>query len=227
MQGFSLLEIMVTVAIISIMAGSVVVGFNSFGQTVRVRETAGVISDTVRNLELEMIRREYDKQTLRFEEDFMLLESEVENQNLTLSWKGVGGSCPAGQGWMEIDNTGSPDTIFLAKRDQYDNNLEIIPIGAGVLSIYCENFSDSEENELRFQAFKGSDKSQVIRFKHFNIRRSDLSDPAEITAGTNYSLEISAPYGTKQFFNNGAPEMGTVELTLSTEDSSETITLQQ
>ena len=59
MKGFSLLEIMVTVAIIGVMAGSVVVGFNSFGDTVRVRETAGVLTDTVKRLELETIRRDF------------------------------------------------------------------------------------------------------------------------------------------------------------------------
>lgn len=218
---------MVTVAIISIMAGSVVVGFNSFGQTVRVREPAGVVLDTIKNLELEMIRHEYDKQTVHFEEDFMVVEAEPENETLKLNWKGMGGDCPDEYGWLEMDNSGSPDTIFLAKRDQYGNNIEITPVGAGLVTDACIEFIASDETEWDYQLFKDANRSQTVRFIHFNIRRGDASGEAKITAGTNYTLELSAPYAAKQFYSGGAPENGTVELTLSTEDSSETITLQQ
>ena len=218
---------MVTIAIISIMAGSVVIGFNSFGQTVRVRETAGVITDTLSNLELEMIRREYSKQTVHFEEDFIVIEAQPESPELTLNWKGMGGDCNSDMGWMEIDNTGSPDTIFLAQRDEYGNNVEIVPIGAGLVVDKCVDFYESDETQWLFQLFKDSKKSQAIRFMHFNIRRSDLAANAKITAGTDYTLEISSPYAAKQYYLNDVPANGTVELTLSTEDSSETVTLQK
>lgn len=228
MKGFSLLEIMVTIAIISIMAGSVVVGFSSFGQTVRVRETAGVISDTVKNLELEMIRREYDKQIVHFEEDFLVIEARPEGQSLKLNWMGMGGgSCDDDMGRIEVDNSGSPDTIFLAKRDQYGNNLEIVPIGAGMAEDRCVDFYESEETAETYQLFKGSDRSQAIRFIHFNIRRGDLSSNAQVTAGNNYTLELNAPYAAKQYYDGGIPANGTIQLTLSTQDSNETITLQQ
>lgn len=225
MKGFSLLEIMVTVAIISIMAGSVVIGFNSFGQTVRLRETAGVITDTVKNLELEMIRREYKKQTVNFEPDYLVVEAEVENQTLPLIWEGLGGDCLPEEEWLKIDNSGSLSPVYLAQRDQYGNNIEIASIKAFTVGKACVAFKDSEETEWQYQVFRGSQGSQIIRFLHFNIRRDDSKDKPTIKPN-KYTLEISAPYAAKEFFDDGDPPSGPVTLTIQNDESSEDITLQ-
>jgi len=218
---------MVVVAIISIMSGTVVLGFNSFGQTVRVRETAGVITDLIKNMELGMIRRDYKKQTIHFAPDYLVTEAEAEEQDpdLLLSWNGPSGTCGNAEE-LAIQNN-SLSVVYLAKRDNHENNMEINPISPGAVT-ECINFKNSEEPEWQYQLFSGSKKSQTIRFLHFNIRRDDQSNLPAIEQGPpTYTLEISAPYAGETFYKNGTPTTAPVVLTLKKEDSSETITLQK
>jgi|GEM_PF-2680259 len=227
-KGFSLIEIMVVVAIMAIMASGVVIGFGSFEKTVRVRETAGVITDTVKNLELEMIRRDYTKQTVHFEENYLVSEAEVENQVLALKWVGPGGSCGADE-QLEADNMGSSTPVYLAQRDQYGNNLKITVIPASTKLTVCVPFLTSEQTEWNYQLFRGSEVSQAVRFIHFNIRRGeDSSQLVTINAGNNYTLQITAPYATKEFYDGSALETGEVKLTVGNVDGqTEDIILQQ
>ena len=221
-KGFSLLEIMVVVAIISIMAASVVVGFGSFESTVRTRETAGVISDTLKNLELEMIRRDYVKQTVHFEPEYLIVETQVENQTLGLKWNGPGG-CAEGEE-LEITNTVSPTPVYLARRDRYGNNMEINAF-TGASETACVDFAESEETEWQYQLFTGADRSQVIRFIHFNVRRGD-KDVVSIQ-NNDVTLEISAPYAGKKYYDDGTPATGTVALQLQDGGDPVTLTLQE
>lgn len=217
---------MVTVAIISIMSGSVVIGFNSFADTVRVRETAGVITDRIKNLELEMIRRDYLKQTIHFEPDYLVAEAQVENQNtdLLLSWNRQG-ACAEGEEELEIENK-SAETIYLAKRDQDDNNMEIKAITPGLVTKECISFKNSEEGEWQYQLFEGGSQSQTIRFLHFNIRRGDDNNLPAINSN-DYTLEITAPYASKTFYDDDTLTTDPVTITISNEDSTEDIFLQK
>lgn len=228
MKGFSLLEIMVVVAIVGIMASSVVIGFNSFGETVRTKETAGVITDLIKRLELEMIRRDYTKQTVHFEEDYLAVEAHVEGEvsdtSFSLKWLGTGGSCSPDEEVLEIENK-QPTPVYLAKRDQYGNNLEIQPISPGPPEYECVDFLNSEETEWQYQVFSGSQGSQIIRFLHFNIRRDSGNQPA--LNSNNYTLEISAPYASKEIYDGATLETGPVTLTLQNGGDPEIITLQE
>lgn len=221
MKGFSLLEIMVTVAIVAIMASSVVIGFNSFGETVRTRETAGVITDTLKNLELETIRRDYKSQLIHFKPDYLVVEVQVENQNpdMTLTWNGRNGNCEE----LDIANdTGS--VVYLTQRDQNGNNMQIQAYPGN--DTICVDFLDSEETEWQYQLFKGGDRSQIIRLIHFNIRRDNSSEKPAIQPPHPYSLKITAPYASKEFYKNDDPWTGSVELELQDGGEPVTITLQ-
>lgn len=227
MKGFSLVEIMVVVAIIAIMASSVVIGFGSFERTVRVRETAGVITDTLKKLELDMIRRDYARQTIHFEKDYLVSEAEAENQASFFSLDRSGNPCPDGEELEATNTSGSP--IYLAQRDAEGNNLEIsiIPISATPKEV-CVKFMDSEEAEWNYQLFKGSEVSQTIRFIHFNIRRDDDSSTRAVITDNNYTLQITAPYAAKEFYDNGILTDGPVLLTVkNNDDQHETVTLQE
>ena len=217
-KGFSLVEIMVVVAIMAIMAVTVVVSFGSFEKTVRVRETAGVITDTIKNLELEMVRRDYAKQTIHFEPNYLISEAEAENQtsSFLLKWDG---KCASGDEKLIADNaTTSP--VYLAQRDAEGNNLNIsvIPIMPNPTTI-CVPFLGSKETEWDYQLFKGSEVSQTIRFLHFNIRRGeDVSQLVTLTNANNYTLQITAPYATKEFYKDDLLEIGEVKLTVGNVD---------
>jgi len=216
---------MVTIAIISIMAGTVTIGFGSFIQTVRLQQTKGVITDTISNLTPEILRDEYQKQTVHFDEDYLVIEAEVENQSLSLKWNGEG-ACGTGKEELEIDNTGPSNHVHFAKKDKYENNIDIISIAPLISEIICVDFIDSEKTEWQYQLFRDSDVSQVIRLIHFNIRRND-ADTVKITNGNNFTFEISAPYATEKFYDNGNQTTGTVALTIENEGGLEIITLQE
>lgn len=216
---------MVVVAIMSIMASSVVLGFNSFEKTIRVRETAGVITDIIKNLELDMLRRDYTRQTVHFNQDYLVSEAENENQTLTLKYDT---GCTGGKETLKADNSGSATPVYLAQRDPEGNNLNLSLIPAGTTQTVCVDFLHSKESEWDYQLFSGSDISQTIRFIHFNLRRDD--DPstwARITAGSNYTLQITAPYADKTFYDNGTLTTGTVNLSVTNAEAAETVTLQQ
>lgn len=225
-RGFSLIEIMVVVAIMGIMASSVVIGFSSFEMTVRVRETAGVITDTIKNLELEMIRRDYAKQTIHFEKDYLVSEAEAGGQTGSFSLDRNGVSCSGGE---ELKATnGLTSAIYLAQRDAEGNNLNITVIPSGPATTVCVPFLNSEETEWDYQLFKGSEVSRTIRFLHFNIRRGeDVSQLVAITDGNDYTLQITAPYADKEFYDGVTLETGEVKLTVGNGDSKEEIILQE
>ena len=226
MKGFSLLEIMVTVAIISVMAASVVIGFNGFGATVRLQETAGVITDTVKKLELETVRRDYLTNFVRFETDYLVVESEAKNQTLAvLDYVGVDGTgeCATGEAELKVNNSESFG-INLAQRDEYGNNINLSHIPAGDTETICADFSSSEETEWQYQAFGDGKVSQVIRLIHFNIRRDSLTEPVQIS-DNDYTLEITAPYA-KKIYKDGTSEINEITLELTSGDlDPETVTL--
>lgn len=229
MKGFSLVEIIVVVAIMAVMASSVVIAFGSFETTVRVRETAGTITDIIKNLELDMIRRDYIKQTVRFAEDYLISEAEVENQTLSLDYV-LGPGCPAGEEKLIPNNLSSATPAFLAQRDALGNNLSIQVIPGSSNEKVCVPFYNSAETEWQYQLFRGGEVSQVIRFLHFNLRREDPeSTQTKITEGTNYTLQITAPYADKSFYDAGVLTADEVNLVVKSFDGevSETLTLQE
>lgn len=207
---------MVVVAIMAIMAGSVSVGLSSLGDTVRVRETAGVITDIIKKIELESIRREFKKVTINFESDYLALEQESDGDSSSLTWLGMGaGSCEQGEGALHIVNPSPSDPINLAKRDEYGNNIEIQNYDAGADEDICVDFISTDDTQWVYQAFSDTENSQIIRLIHFNVRREGGATEVQITDGNNYTLEIESPYAKKTYYDSGIPATGTVTLELS------------
>ena len=215
---------MVTVAIISIMTGSVVVGFGSFGQTIRLQETKGIITDTINNLALEMNQRMYQQQVIHVKENYLIVEAKPVNESLILKWNGQG-ACGPDEEELEADNTGSPDLVHLAYRDRLGNNRRLEGIKPSAKKTFCVNFTDAKDTQWRYQMFGSGRLSQSIRFIHFNIRRGD-PDLVRITGGNEYTVELSAPYAAKKLYSNGAPETGHAEISVENEGSTDTIVLQ-
>lgn len=226
-KGFSLLEIMVVVAIMAIMASTVVVSFGAFEKTVRVRETAGVITDTIKNLELEMIRRDYIGQTIHFEKDYLVSEAEAENQTTSFSLKRADTGACGDKDELEANNS-LTSPVYLAQRDAEGNNLNISVIPASSATPVCVAFLDSKETEWDYQLFQGSAVSQTIRFLHFNVRRGDSPSNRVSIVDNDFTLQITAPYGTKEFYDGSAPTTDEVKLTVENadKDSKEEIILQ-
>ena len=206
--GFSLLEIIVTVSIIAVLSVSAVVGFRYMGDTLRTKEAKGIITDTIKKVELEMIRESYQKSTINFLEDYLVVVSEPEENNLELT---LGASCSNGHN-IEFGSDGN-----LIKKDGEGETLSAKTVVSGTDE--CVEFTESSETEWQYQIISNGDQSNIIRFIHFNINRTNPSG-ITISSGVGATMAIEAPYAKKTLSTDP------ISLEISGENSSETLTIQ-
>ena len=217
--GFTLLEVMVVMAIIGIMSATVLIGIDTFGKSVRVEETAGVIQDVIKKMQLETTQGDFETNELHFENNFLAVESGLMGSSLELNYLGLGAnSCKSHEATLELKKMG--EVTYLIKKDEKGNSLETKTFKND--QTLCLDFSSSKETEWQFETFSGSDHSNVIRLIHFNINRSDLNTPIGIVNGKAKSVLISAPFGKKEYFENQIKQE-TLSLTLTDGDENETI----
>jgi four helix bundle protein len=212
-KGFSLVELIVVAAIIAIMSVSGVVGFRYMGDTLRTKEAAGVITDTVKKAEMEIMREEYAKNTIHFLSDYLVIVSEPADKSLGLTVS----DCTEGR-QLNYGSNGN-----LVKTDGDGNRLEIKTVASGTNDCIID-FPSSDETEWRYQLTDSSSPdtkfSDIIRFIHFNVDRVNLSD-IKVTGGEGKTVAIEAPYGKKTITD------GTFNLTVtSPENHQETLTIQ-
>ncbi|MFH1012167.1 MAG: prepilin-type N-terminal cleavage/methylation domain-containing protein [Candidatus Peregrinibacteria bacterium] len=213
--GFSLIELTVVVAILAVMAGSVLVGFNSFGGTINARETVGRIGDIIRESEMAILQGDYQKISIHFFEDYLVLEEAPAEAELPLS---LGNTCVLDlRNGHDLNGSGT-----LYKKDEEDRLLEIVTLA--LFPPLCANFEGAEESEWRYQLISGDQPSPVLRFFHFN-----LGTDYKLRLGEDaYRLEIEAPYNKKQLYKNNSFYTGSVALPLyhNGADTGASITLQ-
>ncbi|MBN2086950.1 four helix bundle protein [Candidatus Peregrinibacteria bacterium] len=184
-KGFSLVELMIVISIIAIMTVAGVVGFRGSGDTLVVKQVKGIIEDTVKTLELEIIGDEYEKSTMHFLPNFLVVVSEKGDESLDLS---LGADCTNGQ-LINIENDGS-----LIKRDKEGNPLESKNVSSGTTE--CIAFNNSSEIEEHYQLSSAGAISPIIRFIHFDVRREKPAGVV-LSGDTDETMEISAPYAKK------------------------------
>ena len=84
-HGFSMAELMVVITIIAVMTIGAVVGFRGTGDTLVVRQAAGIIEDTIKIAEMEVMNDEYESNEIHFLPEYIAIVSEVEGSSLDLS----------------------------------------------------------------------------------------------------------------------------------------------
>jgi len=207
-KGFSLIELIIVVGIIAIMSVGAVVGFRYMGDTLRTREASGVITDTIKKAELEILKEDYKKSTISFSSNYLVIVSEPEDKSLNLSVT----DCSGGHK-LDYGSDGN-----LIKSDGEGALLEAKTITSGTNDCITD-FTDSDEIEWQYQIRSSGEVSNIVRFVHFNINRTDPSEIA-ITSGTGETVIVEAPYAKKTFSTTP------ITLTVSGEDSSEDLTIQ-
>ena len=214
-RGFSLVELIVVISIISVLSVSTVVAFNVFGEALKAKEVAGVITDKIKAAELLVLKGDYQKIDVHFFENYLVLVESPENTDLNLT---LGGECNQnGEG----HNVATTDTGNLHKKDESGNGLGISSLSN---SQVCAPFKDTEEAEWRYQLVQGDQVSSLIRFVNFNID----SDFTLGVAAAKYRLEIEAPYAKKTLYVDNVAQTTATTLTIQNAEglTGETVTLQ-
>lgn len=210
-QAFSLVELLVTISIIAVMAVSTTVGFRYLGDTLRTKQAAGVITDTIKRLELELLQNEYEKSRIYFATDYLVVVSEVEGSTLVLTWNQVDtdNNCP------EI-GIGSDGNLTKSNEDS-----EIIAVSTvSAETEVCQDFNGSSDREWNYQIMSGSEESDIIRLIHFNVNREN---PSGITIDSNtVTLEISAPYAKKRFYDENGDLISSLSINILSSDEERT-----
>lgn len=209
-KGFTLLEIMIVVAILAIMASGVTVGLNGFGKTVHVRETAGVIQDIIRELELETVKKDYLKSTIHFKTDYLVVESELEGATLPIELNNS--DC------IQADDE-APEIVFLNSRNREGNAIQAHFFLSN--DPYCPgNFASSGQLHREYQLIdQNGNVSDVIRWIDFNLNQDPGSEAVAIR-DNDYIVEVSASYGSKRIYND-SDKVPEATLTLESEDYEE------
>lgn len=233
-SGFSLVELLVVVAVVAVLSVSSVVGFGYLGDILKAREVTGFISDNIRQEELKVLRGDFEKVVIHFLPDYLVIEEWPEDIDLGLAFD----PCVDGYQLDYIDFDGSAN---LTKRDEDGavlaiENVTEVDIGE------CIQFDESEDIEWNYQLTKGNDYSPIIRFIHFNLHReSREQNPISITndkidssdyetvldSGGSSQIEIIAPYSKKYiYYNDAVTAIVRITAKDENENSEATLTLQ-
>lgn len=207
-HGFSLVELLVVISIVAILSVSSVLGFGYLGQILRVRESAGFLSDVVKQEELKVLRGDFDKAVVHFLTHYLAIEEWPTGSPLRLD---LGGAC--GESGYGISYLAIPAGSLVKK----NGDGEVLQItSATVAGTPCIEFKDSEDLEWNYQLTSGDQVSPVLRFVHFNL---DRSNPQNANHIVNLSrMEIIAPYGKKRFYDSANTEKPTLTINLWNED---------
>jgi len=213
-RGFSLVELMVTVAIIAIVSGTAYVGLGSFRESVIVQQSIEVLKDTLYIVEQEIVRDEYERATIYFDEEYLRVYAEPEDASLNLDFQPA---CPDDVGVV------TSDMGQLKKR----NEKVTIRIKNVNGDSDCGNFMTSEDLKWEWQMFYNGNVSPNVRYIHYNPNRDTTSD-LTITnddSGFGSYMVIEGPYVSKSFFDSTGTEVDELTLTLTDDDNEEIFTI--
>jgi prepilin-type N-terminal cleavage/methylation domain-containing protein len=230
-KGFSLVELLVVLGIIAILSVSSIAGFGYLGDTLKTREVTGLIGDMIQQEELKELRGDFNKATIYFLADYVVIDEDPENKALQLSFA-QDVSC-AEKHKIVFDLNESALTANLIKKDDKGVVIETKSIAKN--GSECIEFKNSEGLEWDYQLIESGQFSNTVRFAHFNIQRDNLNNPVSITGGAGSKIEITAPYGKKLVYDSDGklindPSDPNYHIKLKIEDkngnSSDTLTLQ-
>lgn len=217
-KGFTLLELMVVVAIISLMSVTTAIGFNRFSESVQVKETAGFLKDQLQALEIEVLQGDYLENNVYFLSNYLVIESSVSGSLLDLDFDLL--AC-AGEPGLNIVTT---QPVQLAKQNEFGETLDISTYTSDV--VICPDFLNQTESILEYSLFSSNQWSDKVRFVSFNFQNLDSPDETTLI-DENIRLLIDGPYVKKTVYRNDLEVSDSVELTLeSSQGDTATVLLQ-
>jgi prepilin-type N-terminal cleavage/methylation domain-containing protein len=225
LKAFTLVEILVVVAIISIFSVSAVVGFGYLGDILRAREITGYIADVIKQEELKVLRGDFVESNVHFYPHFLIVTEKPEDAQLALALV-YDGDCASEEGKISFGSDAN-----LIKKNGDGEVLDIISVSNG--DYQCVEFVPSDETEWSFQLSDAGKVSNIIRFIHFNLDRENWSaNPLSLFEDSNKypnsldslrsRVEIKAPYSQKKTYNSlNVPLNGSNTLSIMVHDQQE------
>lgn len=212
-KGFTLIEVIVVIAIITVLSTSLWMGFSAFGQNTQVKETAKIIQDLLNQLELEVSQGFAVENKVSFEKGYLKVRTQTPDSILSLSEAGLGKEgCKPTEIALKIGE--GEKNLYLKKTNEKGDPLEISVVHANEI-VCIPSFMKSSEVNWNYQLLSPKQASNLIRFLHFNLRSSSFSSEVKIVEGTDLEMQYKAPYGQKTYFKNGIPLNEPLSLTLS------------
>jgi four helix bundle protein len=220
-RGFTLVELLVVVAIVAILSVSSVIGFGYLGNTLKARESAGFLSDIVKQEELKVLRGDFDKAVIHFLSDYLVIEEWPSGAAESLGF--VNTTCNTND--YEIHYAASGN---LTQKNGDGDVIQVKPVIGSDTGIECPGFLKAKDTEWNFQLTSGDQSSAIIRYVHFNLQRDNIQDPLRLNSNAGAKAVVYAPYGRKRFFDkDGNPKDSLVlQIGNSDEGVSEQVTLQ-
>lgn len=221
-KGFTLIEMMVVVAIIAILAGAASIGLKSFSATVSIKNAGSLLGDIIQEISTEAVLKDYEKTSIYFNSFHLLADSKMPSATMMLTWAPVivpSDGCRTG----DIKLTSSADAQ-LFERNKEGNSLGT-PITLTQGGSTCINPVKYQEREIVYQLQTDTAFSNKIRI--FPVNPDFTGTNVVVVVGNRYRLDILQPYGQKKLYNNNVlVEKGaTSQLTIENmNDNSEEVT---
>lgn len=225
-RGFSLVELLVIISIISIMSSATVAGLGRMREVLVFRESVAFLNDVIKNQELKVLRGDYEKIVVHFLENYLVIEEYPVDAKLKLNLFECVTQNPGEYGVKLSDDEG----ILVQKSSQ--GIIQTRNLKKGTPD--CQTtFSQSEYREISYQLTQAEEYSVLIRLVHFNLKREAgnngiIDNPVYISAGAGSRIELFAPYSKKMVYNHNdelKPNGSNIEIKDRSGSFSEKITL--
>src|SRR5690606_39184916 len=192
-KGFTLVELLVVISILSVMGVGAIVGFGNMGDQFATRQAASVIGDFMTQLEAEILMGKYEKSTLYFQPDYLMAISEPKGSQAILKWIPEKDEI-CGQNQHNLANFEAGN--LLIKNEQGN----VLKIKAMVDDTFkCLDFKASDDLQWQVQLRNDEAYSPVIRWVRFHF------DPEKkrglVLNAKNARLELQGPYASRRLYH--------------------------
>jgi len=224
--GFTLVELLVVVAIVAVLSVSSVIGFGYLGNTLKAREAAGFVSDLVKQEELKVLRGDFAKAVIHFLPDYLVIEEWPPDATdyLNLGSTTCNNVPPDKHIEYKIEFSKAGN---LTKKNGDGDVLEVKPVDA-INSPICVPFKTASDTEWSYQLTSGDQSSAILRFVHFNLQRDNTQNSLKLLSGYGSKAVINAPYGRKRLIDEKGFTKDSLLITVGNGDEgvSEQVTIQ-
>ncbi|MBI5411902.1 prepilin-type N-terminal cleavage/methylation domain-containing protein [Candidatus Peregrinibacteria bacterium] len=180
-NGFSLVELLIAVAIIAIISVGSMASFSLVGDIVRVKQGAGLIQDIIHQMDGQALRGEYQKMTVHFLTNYLVIEYEPKGlESNLLKW--------------DSNNITATQGGNLYKSDSAGRQISINVVPAGSVQNLDTNFRNAKEDGWQFQLKNGNQFSEIIALRHFNVNRDSQQTNLLSLDPNTVILTVEAPY---------------------------------